>query len=247
MLNKFIVEGMTCDACVKKIAEKLNAIPQVQGVNVNLKDRTAIIESFQGVSLAMVREALEELPKYKVHDDFDEITKKSAFVDQKESTLKTYKPLILIFVYIVLTALSYQFFQGAFHLHLFMNHIMAGFFIGLSYFKFLDLKSFAESFSSYDPIAQKFLKYGFIYPFIELILGLMFISKIGLLAANFVTIIILSVTTIGVIKRLQSKSKIQCACAGAGFNLPLSYVTVFENLAMIIMATAGLLPLLTRQ
>ncbi len=120
---------------------------------------------------------------------------------------------------------------------------MAGFFIGLSFFKFLDLNSFAEAFSNYDPLAQRISGYGRVYPFIELILGLMFISEVGFLGANIITIVILSVTTFGVIKRLQSKSKIQCACAGAGFNLPLSYVTVFENLAMIIMALYGLVKL----
>lgn len=239
MINKFAIEGMTCESCVGKITEKLKAIPHVQNVNVNLKEGMASIESHQGVPLSALSEVLISLPKYKVHDEFFERAKPSGTV-QKESTLTTYKPLILIFTYIFLTALSYQVYQRKFHFHLFMNHMMAGFFIGLSFFKFLDLKSFAESFSGYDPIAQKFSKYGLIYPFIEIILGLMLIAEVGLLYANFVTIVILSSTTIGVIKRLQTKSKIQCACAGAGFNLPLSNVTVFENTVMIMMAFFGI-------
>jgi hypothetical protein len=117
---------------------------------------------------------------------------------------------------------------------------MAGFFLGLSFFKFLNLKAFSESFSSYDPIAQRFLNYGLVYPFIEFILGLMFISGKVLMIANAITIFILVVTTIGVVKKLQSKSQFQCACLGTTFSLPLSSVTVFENALMIMMAVYSL-------
>ncbi len=238
--NKFTIEGMTCEACVEKVTEKLKAIPQVQSVIVDLKGKTAVIESQNGINLDQAKAVLKDLPKYKVNG-ISSLAAPTSLVE--ESKLKTYKPLILIFTYILLVSASYQVYQGSFHFHLFMNHIMAGFFIGLSFFKFLDLKSFAESFSSYDPIAQRFLSYGFVYPFIEIVLGLMFISGISLSTANLITIIVLTATTFGVIKRLQSKSKIQCACAGAGFNLPLSYVTVFENIAMILMAIYGLVKL----
>ena len=132
--------------------------------------------------------------------------------------------------------MAYQVSLGSFNSHLFMNHIMAGFFIGLSFFKFLDLKAFAESFSSYDPIAQRWLSYGYIYPFIELILGLLFIAGKFLLIANSATVIVLTLTTYGVYKRLQSKSSFQCACLGTTFNLPLSNVTIAENLIMIVMS-----------
>ena len=240
--NKFTIEGMTCEACVQKISEKLQSIPHVQSVTLSLKEKVATIESHQKINISDVKESLKSLPKYTVGHLNNENTKSIDIsnLNAEESKLKTYKPLIIIFIFIVLTSLSFQVYQGHFHAHIFMNHIMAGFFIGLSFFKFLDLKAFAESFSSYDPIAQRFLGYGFVYPFIEIILGLMFISQVGLRTANSVTIVVLSMTTFGVIKRLQSKSKIQCACLGSGFNLPLSYVTVVENLVMVGMAIYSL-------
>ncbi len=238
--NKFSIDGMTCESCVEKITEKLKSIPQVQTVKVDLKAKIAVLESPNGINLDQANAVLGDLPKYKISEIGSAVSPINLV---EESKLKTYKPLVLIFTYILLVSLSYQVYQGSFHFHIFMNHIMAGFFIGLSFFKFLDLKAFAESFSSYDPLAQRIYSYGKVYPFVELILGLMFISEIGLLSANIVTIVILSITTFGVTKRLQSKSKIQCACAGAGFNLPLSYVTVFENVAMILMAFYGLVKL----
>lgn len=159
---------------------------------------------------------------------------------KEESKFKTYRPLIIMFMYILLVCTSVQAYIGSFHAHLFMNHFMAGFFIGLSFFKFLDLKSFSEAFSNYDPIAKKFLSYGLVYPFIELGLGLLYVAGRGLFFANIVTIFVLSVTTIGVVKIINSKIKFQCACLGAGFNLPLSSVTVAENAAMILMAIFGI-------
>ncbi len=236
--NKFTIDGMTCESCVEKVTEKIKSISKVQTANVDLKEKKAVIVSENGINLDLIKAEFKDLPKYKI-SEFDSAAVHQPFV--KGSKLKTYKPLILIFTYIILTTLSYQLYQREFHFHLFMNHIMAGFFIGLSFFKFLDLKSFAESFSGYDPIAKNVSLYGSAYPFIEFALGLMFISGVGLNIANTVTIIVLSATTFGVIRQLRRKVKIQCACAGSGFNLPLSSVTVFENVIMIFMAMYGLM------
>lgn len=103
-----------------------------------------------------------------------------------------------------------------------MNHVMAGFFIGWSFFKFLNLKAFAESFAGYGPLAKKCLLYDLMYPFIELGLRILFVSATNLLAANLVAIFILAITKFDVVKKLRMKSKLICACAGAGFRLPLS-------------------------
>ena len=228
----FKVEGMTSQACVKTVSEKLTGIPDVALVNVDLGSSSAKIIANRKIEQSEVKAALAALPKYKVGD---------SSVDKKtQSFLKTYKPLIAVFSFILLVSLAYQAGLGAFDRHIFMNHIMGGFFIGLSFFKFLDLKAFAESFSSYDPLAQRWAPYGSVYPFIELALGLFFIAGQYLLAANAMTILVLSMTTYGVYFRLQSKSTIQCACLGTTFSLPLSNVTIAENVAMIAMAIFNL-------
>ncbi len=230
----FTIEGMTCQACVKTVTDKILSIPDVSTVDVSLENRNVEILANRKIGIQEVTAVLLSSPKYKV-SQYSAQTAPTQLI-KTESILKTYKPLITVFSYILLTSVAYQVYQGSFHLHLFMNHIMAGFFLGLSFFKFLDLKAFAESFSSYDPLAQRWLNYGYVYPFAELILGLMFVSQLAVPLANLMTILILTITTIGVYKKLQSKSKFQCACLGATFNLPLSNVTIFENVAMILMA-----------
>lgn len=242
--TKFSILGMTCQSCVAKVTERLEKLPGVTSVKVDLDGGTASIYSPSSIETTAAQKALQDLNKYSVEPYAGKTNVLKSPVDQKQkSAFQTYKPLIVIFCFIFAVSLAYQFSQDSFNRHVFMNHIMAGFFIGLSFFKFLDLKAFSESFSSYDPIAQRVLTYGLIYPFIELLLGLLFVAGFALQFANAMTILVLAATTFGVVKRLQSKSQFQCACLGTSFSLPLSYVTVTENVAMIAMAFVNLINL----
>ncbi len=245
--SRFKIDGMTCQSCVAKVTTALKNLPSVDSVVVSLNDKSATLNSALPVELPAVRDVLAHFSKYSVLN-FSESALPSDFKKTDESAavskLVTYKPLIVLFSYVFFVSMSYQIFQKQFEIHIFMNHIMAGFFIGLSFFKMLSLNAFAESFSGYDPLAKKWLSYGLLYPFIELALGLLFITATNLLFANLITIFILTLTTYGVVKKLQTKSKLLCACAGAGFSLPLSGVTVFENAVMILMALYNLQVLL---
>ena len=117
-----------------------------------------------------------------------------------------------------------------------MFDFMGLFFIVFSFFKMLDLKNFPTSFSMYDPLAKKIRFYGWIYPFIETLLGLLFLMRIKLLSAVVITIIILGITTVGVIKTLMNKKKIQCACLGTVLKLPMTEATLIENTLMLSMS-----------
>ena len=117
-----------------------------------------------------------------------------------------------------------------------MQYFMAGFFITFSFFKFLDLKGFAESYSMYDVLAKKMPAYGFVYPFIELGLGIAYLINFNMQITNIATILIMGFSSIGVIQSVMHKKRIQCACLGAVFNLPMSTVTIIEDLLMVVMA-----------
>lgn len=229
----FTIDGMTCESCVAKLTEAFSKIDGVDSTKIDLATKQATVSINHSIPLQQFKDSISQWSKYKITNDTT--TEVAA-----ESKLKTYKPLIILFSYILLVSLGFQLTQS-FNLMQFMNHLMAGFFIGLSLFKMLDLKAFQEGFSSYDPLAQRTVKYGFIYPFIELTLGMLFLLNLLIPLASIITIIILSITTYGVVKRLRSPLKIQCACLGSGFNLPLSFVTVTENLIMIMMALINLI------
>lgn len=236
--STYKIEGMTCSSCVEKITQRLMVIPGISWVNVNLSGKKADLIADRVITLNEIKAAIADLPKYKA-DFYDDVETSSSTTETK-SFYQTYKPLLVVFAYILIFSAAYQIHLGSFSAHMFMNHLMAGFFIGLSFFKFLDLKSFATAFANYDPLAKKWKPYGAIYPFIELTLGFLFIADKFLLFANAMTILVLTTTTVGVYQKIKSKSQFQCACLGAGFNIPLSNITIFENLAMIVMGTIGI-------
>lgn len=113
---------------------------------------------------------------------------------------------------------------------------MAGFFIVFSFFKLLDLPGFANSYAMYDLLAKRCKSYAYTYPFIELGLGLAYIVQLHMTAVYWVTLIVMGFSTIGVILAVSKKQTIQCACLGTGFNLPMSTVTIIEDVAMVAMA-----------
>ncbi len=93
----------------------------------------------------------------------------------------------------------------------------------------------------YDPLAKAIPVYGWIYPFIEVALGLMFLMRFEITTALILTLLVLGITTIGVTKSLLDKKAIQCACLGTALKLPMTKATFIENSIMIIMAIAMLL------
>ena len=100
----------------------------------------------------------------------------------------------------------------------------------------LDLKGFPESFRMYDPLAKRIPIYGWIYPFIETSLGLMFLMRFEVNIALISTLVFLGITTIGVTKTLLDKKFIRCACLGTALKLPMTEATFIENIIMIVMA-----------
>jgi len=95
----------------------------------------------------------------------------------------------------------------------------------------------------YDPLAKRVPIYAKIYPFIESILGLMFLLRFQVEIALVATIVILGITTIGVTKTLLDKRAIRCACLGTALKLPMTEATFIENAIMLVMATILLINL----
>jgi hypothetical protein len=118
---------------------------------------------------------------------------------------------------------------------------MAGFFIAFSFFKLLNLKAFADSYSMYDIIAEKIKIWGYIYAFLEVVLGILYVINFNPILLNTFTALLMSVSLIGVLKSVLNKKKIQCACLGTIFNLPMSTLTIVEDSLMIVMSLAMLI------
>ena len=232
----FKISGMTCMGCVGRIKTALENIDGISAAEVNLQEESATIELSKSVPKNTIQDALG---KYIITD-----TLKTGEVEEHKiaaPSLVTYKPLIIIVVFIAGVSLLSQYPFTDFSSQLWMRHFMAGFFIVFSFFKLLNISGFASSYSMYDIVAAKWKGWGYIYPFVELFLGLLYLTNIQPFWTNVATIIILGVSTIGVVLSNLQKRKIKCACLGDVFNLPMSTVTIIEDVTMIAMAVFMLL------
>ena len=117
-----------------------------------------------------------------------------------------------------------------------MRHFMAGFFLVFSFFKFLDAPGFASAFKMYDPLAKAIPGWSWIYPYVELLLGVAYMMSWQPLATNVTTLVLMSVGGVGVLQSLLQKRTIRCACLGTALNLPMTKVTLVENGTMAAMA-----------
>ena len=232
---KIKVSGMTCTGCKETVTRALENIDQVKSVTVSLKNGSAIIEAENEPSIETLQNSLPE--KYQIQKNNSD---KPISQSKDRSYLRDLYPLFLILFYITIASILISWNKSA---EIFMMDFMGLFFIVFSFFKFLDYKNFPNSFSMYDPLAKSIPAYGWIYPFIETMLGILFLSRINIMLSLVLTIGILGITTIGVIKVLYNKENIQCACLGTAIKLPMTIATLIENGIMIVMAIITIIQL----
>jgi hypothetical protein len=109
----------------------------------------------------------------KCHSDHAE--KQHSFFNSIKKEWKNYKPLIIIVVFCFILPVTQDDLGNQHYMYSFMGY----FFIFFSLFKFFNLKGFIDGFSTYDLVTKRFRVYGYAYPFIEFLLGVAYLSKLG--------------------------------------------------------------------
>jgi copper chaperone CopZ len=237
---------MTCAGCQAKVQALLSKVSGVKKVTIDLRKGEAAIDMDKHISTSQFKEALKDYPKYQLSDvnHLYQAATDSLLEKKTIPWVQTYKPILLIFGYIIGITLLIEWVHGDFVWMRWMNHFMAGFFLVFSFFKLLNLKGFAESYSMYDIVAKRWNKWAYVYAFTELALGLAFLTGFNPVFTNIVTFVVMTVSIIGVLQSVISKRKIKCACLGDVFNLPMSTITIIEDLLMISMSGIMLLTML---
>jgi glutaredoxin len=106
----------------------------------------------------------------------------------------------------------------------------------LASLKLMDLDSFSNSFNKYDLLTRKFKPYGKIYPFLELAIGLGFLSGIAPLLTGVASITVGISGMISIFKAVYiDKMALNCACVGGNSKAPLGLSSIAENLMMVVM------------
>lgn len=109
----------------------------------------------------------------------------------------------------------------------------------LASLKLMDIDSFVEGFEKYDLITQRVKPYGKAFPFLELLLGLGFLSGVAPVATGIGSLVLGTSGAVSVIKAVYiDKLALNCACVGGNSKAPLGVVSFLENAIMIVMGAA---------
>jgi copper chaperone CopZ len=237
MTHTYQLTGMTCSGCESKVKSNLLVVPEVTAVEVSKNSQSATISTDNHISLNTLQKALGgPESKYQIS-----AISHSEATEEAKTFFNTYKPVLLLLGYVTLISFIASWQNSVFNIMLMMRFFMAGFFLSFSFFKLINLKGFAESYSMYDVVAKQFKPWGYIYAFVELGLGIAFVVNFNPLFTNWITLIVMLISIIGVLESVINKKKIQCACLGDVFNLPMSTLTIIEDFLMIAMSAAMLI------
>lgn len=240
------VKGMHCSACVQRLTDAFQKVPGVRAAQVSLNPPEAHIESEGAAPLQGLIRAARAAGNYSVDAPAGPTAPMAehhahAGPEDVASPKPSIYPLVLIVLYIAGTCAITTYLRAQWSWHAFVNDFMAGFFLVFSFFKLLDLRGFADAYQSYDIIARRFRPWALLYPFVELALGVVYLVRWQPAPTNVVTLIVMLIGSVGVLRALLRKSAIRCACLGTALNLPMTTVTLVEDLGMAAMAAGMLL------
>ena len=160
---------MTCGACVKTIQNALSGLVEAKDFAIDLDLGIAYFNDTIDTN-----EVLSRINKSGYPASLIDSSKQVETPTDTEKSSFDLAPLYIILSYILLGSLGLN--AASFTINKFMTDFMGLFYVVFSLFKFIDYRNFPGAFSHYDPIAQKFIGYGWAYPFIEVYLGINLLS-----------------------------------------------------------------------
>lgn len=167
------------------------------------------------------------------------MSNKPAFKKRDENrgkSLKEYWPLFSLIMISGLAGVAILYGAQGFALMPWMHYFMGVFLCIFALLKIFTPSAFADGFQMYDILAKRTRVYAYIYPYIELALGLSYLAFFMPLYTYTATIVVMVFGAIGVITALKRGLDINCPCMGSVLNVPLSTVTLTEDLGMAVMA-----------
>lgn len=232
-MSEYDIEGMKCGSCVTKIDQALKNAGYLDA-SVTLSPPKVKFPS-NSITRDKLQEIISKAGEYKV-GKAEQSNHQASSEIPSESNDERLTPLFVILSYIVGGVFLRAWIADDYSFTSLMNNFMGGFFVVFSLFKLLNLSGFADGYATYDIIASRSRAFALLYPFIELLLGIAYFTLFAPLATNIVTLILMTVGSIGVFQALRTKRKFQCACLGTALKLPMTKVTLVEDVTMGLMA-----------
>ena len=147
-------------------------------------------------------------------------------------SVKDFYPLIGILVIVaLLTALGVMYLGQNL-----MLAFMGYFFLVFGALKALRINGFVEAYQMYDVLTKRSKAYAYLYPFLELGFGIAYLLAWQVQAVSALVLVIMLIGAWGVYLKLRQHEEIPCACLGTVFKVPMTWVTLGEDVLMAGMA-----------
>lgn len=172
---------------------------------------------------------------YKPSDEKDVKHDKHHAHHESKGTKSEYRKLAYVYLGVVIASFLLAVLRDI-DFEIFLSSFMAVFLVVFGSFKLYGLETFATGYRNYDIVAQRFKIWGWIYPLVQIGLGLTYLLFVTFPFLNLLMIVIAAVSSVGVYKELERKSNFQCVCLGNFVKLPLSRISLVEDLTMLVTA-----------
>lgn len=166
-------------------------------------------------------------------------------------TLEKFAPLMGVFAFVLSSTTILVTLTSQISLMSFGKIFMGMFFLTFGGFKIYNLNGFKKAFKKYDILAEKSNTYATTYPFLEFSLGVLYIAIAFFdiptqfqMITHVLAILIMSIGAFGVLNTLREGRNLKCACLGNVFNVPMTSVTLTEDIIMALMALIMLVSIL---
>ena len=225
--------------CVNTITEKLSSLQGIQSVDISLQSGSATILHTATLELSVLSQAVRELGSYQISNHTGiplQVVTESPKTQASSVSLSVLKPLLIALSVVTLIAVALEIPRPTLTWQHFLPNFMGAFFFIFSLFKLANIKGFAMSFKRYDILAKYVPFFAPVYPVLELTLGFCYLAQLWLLPINVITLVVMTSQNIGITKALIKKTTIQCACLGSTFSIPITPITLLENVVMSLMA-----------
>ena len=150
----------------------------------------------------------------------------------KEKIL-TFLPVFYVYIVSLLITLNLTFYYSL-QTRISIIYFLGFFSLIFGVLKLVRYRGFIESLLEYDVISQKIKIYAYIYPFFEIIFGVLFILQKEYLLLEYICLGFFLANLVSVTLALEKRKQFNCACMGGLFKLPLGYVSLIESLTMIL-------------
>lgn len=232
MTHTYLITQINSELEKKNLQEFLVQMPNVSHVHFPNNPRHISITLNSYATIEKINKYLEA---YTSHVQLvKQINVHPNFTEANETTGKIFKEFGIILAILFIVTIIYGSYHGLDSLNTFLRIYVGIILSSFGVLKIFKLMDFAESHQRYDIISKHFVLYAYLYPFIELLLGILLILNHYLILAYIILIVVLLLRTLSVLYYVAFSEGVEYAYLDGIFKIRVSYATISIDLLIIL-------------